>query len=935
MKPKKKIWGIVGSALALVCTAGVIVADVLVSRYSTMINMHFRSESKTKTNLTEKDTLAAARAFTEKEEGEGLVMLKNNGILPLNTTKINVFGNCAVQNLYQGSGSASSWFKQEQNVTLQKGLENAGFEVNPGLMQFYKDNLQERQDQSGGKANMSGADASIFEEKMSLYESYKYENQNILDYSKNFSNTAIYVVGRAGGEGSDAKFDMDGVTGGDKGKHYFQLQQVELDLLDYLEKTYDNVIILLNTPGPMEWDFTHDDKIDAVLWIGMPGSTGFNAVGNALKGKITPSGHTADTWPYLFSSDPTYFNFGNYTYANFQDPLKQNRNHYVYYNEGIYVGYRYYETAGDVKSINYEDVVQYPFGYGLSYTTFSWSDAKWDVGGKGKKITATVKVTNTGTTYSGKDVVELYYHAPYNANEGIEKSSVVLGAFAKTKELKPGESDTVTLTMDYDDMASYDYKTEKAYVLSAGDYRLSLRSDSHSVKDNLIHDFSIDTKVVYNEKGGKRSSDKIVATNQFDNVSNGDGTFGVKYPFLTRSDFKSTFPTSRTQCDGAEANEATIALMGNSYAGSNIDIDHLDQVYPGYTKPTMGADNGLVVADMIGLDYDDPLWDKLLDQLTLTDYKELFGNDGWHNPAIFSIQKATAIDMDGAEGLHDLTTDKTGNQYTITVILASSWNAELAKEFGDLFGDECLVHGISGLYAPSMNIHRSPFGGRNFEYYSEDPLLSGKMAAAEIKALWEDKGVMCYIKHYMLNDQETHRQNTVHTWATEQAIREIYARPFELSIKEGDAMGIMAAYCAIGPTWTGASYAAMTELPSLEWGFKGRIVTDACDDYITYSSDAAVVAGVDMWLTAMKASVSEKITGSNYGLNCLRKAAHDQLYVFANSSATEITVTYTSWWKWLVVLANVVLIAGAVCSIVFLVVPSFFPKKKDDKVGGK
>lgn len=262
MKPKKKIWGIVGSALALVCTAGVIVADVLVSRYSTMINMHFRSESKTKTNLTEKDTLAAARAFTEKEEGEGLVMLKNNGILPLKTTKINVFGNCAVQNLYQGSGSASSWFKQEQNVTLQKGLENAGFEVNPGLMQFYKDNLQERQDQSGGKANMSGADASIFEEKMSLYESYKYENQNILDYSKNFSNTAIYVVGRAGGEGSDAKFDMDGVTGGDKGKHYFQLQQVELDLLDYLEKTYDNVIILLNTPGPMEWDFTHDDKID-------------------------------------------------------------------------------------------------------------------------------------------------------------------------------------------------------------------------------------------------------------------------------------------------------------------------------------------------------------------------------------------------------------------------------------------------------------------------------------------------------------------------------------------------------------------------------------------------------------------------------------------------------------------------------------------------
>ena len=252
MKPKKKIWGIVGSALALVCAAGVVVADVMVSRYASMINLHFRSETKSKSSLTEKETLSAARAFTEKEEGEGLVMLKNNGILPLRKTKINVFGNCSVQNLYQGSGSASSWFKQEQNVTLLKGLENAGFEVNPGLIQFYTDNLQERQDQSGGKANMTGADASIFEERLSLYESYDYDNQNILDYSKNFSDTAIYVIGRAGGEGSDAKFDMDGVTGGDKGKHYFQLQQVELELLDYLEKNYANVIILLNTPGQME-----------------------------------------------------------------------------------------------------------------------------------------------------------------------------------------------------------------------------------------------------------------------------------------------------------------------------------------------------------------------------------------------------------------------------------------------------------------------------------------------------------------------------------------------------------------------------------------------------------------------------------------------------------------------------------------------------------
>lgn len=928
MKAKSRKIGVVGIAILVVCLVAAIVADILVVTYKGMIMLFFRGSTTTTIEMTEAEALSDAREFTQKTEGEGLVLLKNDGTLPLTgVTKVNVFGNCSYQNLYQGSGSASSWFKRDLNVNLKSGLENAGFEVNPGLWKFYEDHYRDRNDQAGGTANMTGADASIFEQSMETYGNYNYNGQDILSYSESYSDTAIVVFGRAGGEGGDAKMEMSGVTGGDEGKHYLELQQLEIDLLDYVKENYKNVIVLLNTPMPIETGFADDEAVDACIWFGMPGSTGNNAVGEVLKGKITPSGHLVDTWAYEMESAPSFYNFGDYTYSNFTDPLGMGREKYVYYNEGIYVGYRYYETAAAEGFIDYEDTVQYPFGYGLSYTTFSWSDPEWNIGSKNGKTEVSVTVTNTGKTYSGKDVVQLYYHAPYIESEGIEKSEVVLGGFAKTKLLAPGESDTVTITMDYDDMASYDYKNEKAYVLSAGEYELSLRSDSHTVKDGLTKKFAVANKIVYNEDGGKRSSDEIVATNIYDDVTAGDGSFGVISPLLTRSDFAGTFPKSRTQSANATVNEKTAALMGNSYAGSSLDIDNLDRDHPDAEAPTTGADNGLIITDMIGLDYDDPMWDKLLDQLTLSEMKTLFGNCGWHNPAVVSIEKAMAVDMDGAEGLHNLTNDKTGNQYTITVILASTWNADLATEFGEVFGNECLVEGVSGLYAPSMNTHRSPFGGRAFEYYSEDGLLSGKMAAAQINKM-QEKGLTVYIKHYFMNDQETNRQKTVHTWATEQAIREIYARPFEISVKEAKATGFMAGYNAIGTSWTGASYATMTLLPRNEWGFKGRILTDACDDYVTYSSDAAVVAGVDMWLTAMKADVTSKITGSNYGLQCLRRAAHNQLYVFANSAAVQMEIEWNYGWIAIVVAINIALAAGAVLSAIFMIYPAFFKKEK-------
>lgn len=916
MKVKRSI----GIVVAAICVVLAIVLNCVIVYFSDMIMLYFRTTENTDFHMTADEALADARTFTQKEGEEGFVLLKNErNALPLTgTKKLNVFGNGSYQTLYQGSGSASSWFKQDLNVNIKQGLENAGFTVNLGLWQFYADNYQERNDQAGGTVNMTGADASILEPAFSKYSDYTYENQPVLQYAENYSDTALIVFSRAGGEGSDSKLDMAGITGGDAGKHYLELQSVELELLDYVRTHYDKVIVVINSSTPMELGFLESEGIDACIWIGMPGSTGNNALGRILNGAVTPSGHMPDTWAYELESAPSYYNFGDYTYANGKSTYSSK---YVYYQEGIYVGYRYYETAAADGYIDYDQTVQFPFGYGMSYTSFEWSDPVWKIGAKGGKVEVSVTVTNTGDTYSGKDVVQLYVHAPYLASEGIEKSEVVLGGFAKTKLLAPGESDTVTITMDYDDMASYDYKTEKAYVLSAGEYELSLRSDSHTVKNGLTHKFNVANKIVYNAANGGRSSDETAATNLFDDITNGDGNFNTsKVPLVTRSDWAGTMPTSREQNAGLSAKESIMAQMDNGYSGSSINIKTLDQDHPEAEMPTLEADNGLVISDMTGLDYDDPLWDKLLDQLTLKELRTLFGKCGWHNPAVVSIEKAMAVDMDGAEGLHDLTTDKTSNQYTTTVVLAASWSVELAEEFGEIFANECLANGVSALYAPSMNTHRSPFGGRAFEYYSEDGLLGGKLAASQISAMW-NKGIGVYIKHYMLNDQETNRQSTVHTWANEQAIREIYARPFEISVKEGNATGFMAGYNAVGTTWTGANYNLMTALPRGEWGFKGRMLTDACDDYVTYNSDAAVVAGIDMWLTAFMATLSEDITASAYGMQCLRRAAHNQLYVFANSSAVGMTVEWNYGWIAIPVVVTLFLLAGAVVSVVLLVKP--------------
>ena len=931
MKSKGKKKGYIGIAITAILLIVTVVADLLVSRYITMIKLYFRDDSNSVYEMSADEALSQAADLTEELGNEGIVLLKNkdNASLPLAAgTKINLFGIASYQTLYQGSGSASSWFKQDLNTNMKKGLEDAGFEVNPGLWQFYEDNYKERSDQEGGMTDMSGADHSILEQSLDEYEAYDYEGENVLTYSENYSDVAMVVIGRAGGEGSDATMEMDGYVGGDAGKHYLELQSVEQELLSYVEEHYDKVIVVLNTAMVMETGFLDDEAIDAALWIGMPGSRGCGSLGNILAGEVNPSGHLADIYAYDLTTAPSYYNFGDYTYSNFDG-----NNKYVYYQEGIYVGYRYYETAAADGYIDYDTTVQFPFGYGLSYTNFDWEVEKTELGDIGGTINIDVKVTNTGDV-AGKDVVELYYAAPYDPAEEIEKSSVVLGAFEKTNTLKPGESETVTLTMNVDDMASYDYKNNKCYVLSAGDYEFRLQTDSHNMKVNSDGTavepiaYTVDSKVVYNDTNqGKRSTDEVAAENLFDAVTAGDGYFGADgtVGYVSRSDWAGTMPTSRETNMNVAASDETVALMTNNTSGWEYDLDNLPDAEPAVT----GVDSGLEISDMTGLKFDDPKRQQLVEEMSVDELRRLYGTCGWSNPAILSINKAAAIDMDGAEGLHNLTSDKTANQYVGSTVRAATWNKELAYRMGTIYGDECLANGISGMYGMTVNIHRSPFGGRCFEAYSEDPTLSGKIAAEEIRGL-QDKKIAVYLKHFVANDQETNRGG-VHTWVDEQALREIYCRPFEIVTKEADCNGYMTSYNYIGTGWTGASKPLVTDLARGEWGSHGRMITDAAMDFTIYVPDTGVLAGLDMWLAPQTAVTTKNLYGTDYGIRMLQESAHRQLYVFANTSGVGLEMQEGNTWKLVVGGANAILILGMALSIIFLVIPGFRGKKGEKK----
>ena len=943
MKQKSKKTGILGIVLIVVMVLLVIGMDVLCLAYQNMINLFFREEVKTDIDAVE----ARAQEITTDINAEGTVLLKNDGnVLPI-SEKVNLLGACSYQQIYLGTGSAGGWnWSADACVNLKDALASEGITVNPDLWQFYIDNYTANDGQTGGATNMTGASHNIVEQPLEKYG-------NLLESAKQYSDTAILVFGRAGGEGSDAIMDMANAAGGNAGKSYLELQDVELALVDYAKENFKNVIILINTPMPIECGFIDETPdtgadtagdIDGALWIGLPGLSGNYGVAQVLSGKVSPSGRLADTWAYEMESAPSYYNFGDFTYTNGGDNSYANK--YVHYMEGIYVGYRWYETAaaegvqvsgvtnyvGESKDFdfgNYEAVVQYPFGYGLSYTTFT---QEWDgtPSVDGDTLTFKVKVTNTGSMAS-KTVVELYCEQPYTMG-GIEKSKVVLVGYTKTSELAPNASETVTITVNKDSLASYDYKTAQCYVLDAGDYIFYTdlgNNGAHcwAASDVLTHTVSLDGEVY--DASNPRSTDQEAAVNLFDDVTAGDGTYDAA-DYLTRADFVGTFPKAYAD-QTAKADAGIMAIMTNAQMGAAIPEDG------NVAMPVTGDKSvDIYCEDLVGKDYDDPAWDKLLNRLTVDEMCTLTGTCGWQNPSIASVKKKACIDMDGAEGLHNLVNGKTLTMYNSSVVTASTWNSELAYQMGSVYGDECISQNVTGMYGFSMNTHRSPFGGRSFEYYSEDGLLAGSTAAAQTSGL-QSKGITVYTKHFAVNDQETNRGG-VHVWLNEQALREIYLRPFEICVETSTfeysdvmngASGIMTSYNAIGTSWSSASYALCTQVLRNEWGFTGRVITDAVGNEGYQLGDTAIRAGTDMFLSAMGAMgrYTAETTQTAAGVAALREACKRQLFVYVNSACLAGNVTYNTAWVAIPVVLSIALLAGAVVIFIKMVMPAFFPKK--------
>ena len=852
-----------------------------------------------KTEVSE-ETLAAGREIADQIASEGIVLLKNEGAaLPLEkNTKLNLFGWSSVRPLYGGTGSGET--DDSSAVSLIQGLENAGFEVNSELVDFYEDFRSERPVGTIRLRELGQKQGDWTIPEPTIEE---YEEAGIFKSAAEYSDTAVIVVSRTGGEGFDVPQSLTApdeyntqygelaqyYTFGtqeddlDAAKSYLELSNRENAMVERVCQEFDNVIVIVNSSNAMELGWLDQyESIKAAVLCGAPGELGFDSLGKVLNGEVNPSGHLADTYVYDLLSTPTVNNFGGYAYDNYAEVTgsEENQAMFVNYSEGIYVGYKFYETAAEEGLIDYDSVVQYPFGYGLSYTEFesSISDVKDD----GTEITLSIEVTNTGNA-AGKYVAEIFYNPPYT-NGGIEKASANLVQFAKTEQLEPNETQTLEITFDYEEMASYDSEGIKseagAYVLEAGEYEINLCSDSHTVIDTYTA--TVNEDIIYDEDhAGARSSDGTAAVNQLD-FAEGDVTY------LSRADgFANYEEAAAAPADFSMSEEA----LDNYTSFTTFDTADYDD--PDAEMPGTGADNGIMLSDLTGADYDDPKWDLLLDQLTVDEMAELSADGGYHTIALEKIGLPATEDCDGPTGVHSNYNAGAGVSYPGSVMLACTWNQELARERGIQIAKECAEINCAGWYAPAMNIHRSAFGGRNFEYYSECGVLSGLIAAGEVSGAAEN-GVICYIKHFAFNEQDNYRQNGICTWTNEQAAREIYLKSFEYAVKAG-ATGVMTSMNALGTIWTGGSEALLTNILREEWGFNGSVITDAMAGGWYMDQNLAIRTGGTKML-AFSITDDFYIDRDSAGtVTALRNAAHGTLYALANSNAMNDAVSTPGW----------------------------------------
>ena len=783
------------------------------------------------------ETNEEAAEVAEEIMEDGIVLLKNESLLPLNETKkLNIFGWESINPAYGGAGSGGINDLYDI-VSLNQGLENAGFSINQKLVDFY---------------NNYGADdpeMSIQKQSWTLPEPpVDTYSDELIKSAKEYSDVAVVVLSRKAGEGHNdipmdvrkAAYDNNSDEYDDfpEGEHYLQLSQTERDMVDMVCSNFDNVIVVYNGANQFELGFADEyPQIKSVVWCPGTGNVGFNALGKVFSGEVNPSGKTPDTFVYDMTTAPWWNNAEKTEYTNLADMAVEGMNAgtaqvyapaFTNYVEGIYVGYKYYETAAQEGAIDYDKTVQYPLGYGLSYTEFE--QKMGELKEKDGQISVDVEVTNTGDV-AGKDVVEVYYKPPYT-NGGIEKSSANLIEFAKTDLLQPGESQTVTVTFSIEDMASYDENNAKAYVLEKGDYVISINSDSHTALDQKT--YTADKDVVYKGEN-KRASDDTAATNVFEDAK-GDVTY------LSRADHFANYEEATAAPASAELGEPYV-----SEYHLNSNFDKTTYLNDKDVMPTTGADNGLTLADMRDADYDDPRWEKLLDQLTVDEMANMIAMAGYQTAAMDSVGKVATLDFDGPAAINNNFTGVGSIGFPIEVVVASTWNKELAQAWGECMGKISQEMGAEGWYAPGMNTHRTAFGARNYEYFSEDGVLAGNMGAKAVEGA-RKYGVYSYIKHFALYEGNA---KMVSAWSNEQAIREIYLKPFEISVKQGGANAVMVSWSFLGDKWTGECSNLINTVLREEWGFRGMALTDFFrnNGHGFMNADAALANGVDVMLS--------------------------------------------------------------------------------------
>ena len=783
------------------------------------------------------ETNEEAAEVAEEIMEDGIVLLKNESLLPLNETKkLNIFGWESINPAYGGAGSGGINDLYDI-VSLNQGLENAGFSINQELVDFYNNYGADNPEMSIQKQSWTLPEPPV--------DTYSDE---LIKSAKEYSDVAVVVLSRKAGEGHNdipmdvrkAAYDNNSDEYDDfpEGEHYLQLSQTERDMVDMVCSNFDNVIVIYNGANQFELGFADEyPQIKSVVWCPGTGNVGFNALGKVFSGEVNPSGKTPDTFIYDMTTAPWWNNAEKTEYTNLADMAVEGMNAgtaqvyapaFTNYVEGIYVGYKYYETAAQEGAIDYDKTVQYPFGYGLSYTEFEQKMGELEE--KDGQISVDVEVTNTGDV-AGKDVVEVYYKPPYT-NGGIEKSSANLIEFAKTDLLQPGESQTVTVTFSIEDMASYDENNAKAYVLEKGDYVISINSDSHTVLDQKT--YTADKDVVYKGEN-KRASDDTAATNVFEDAK-GDITY------LSRADHFANYEEATAAPASAELGEPYV-----SEYHLNSNFDKTTYLNDEDVMPTTGADNGLTLADMRDADYDDPRWEKLLDQLTVDEMANMIAMAGYQTAAMDSVGKVATLDFDGPAAINNNFTGVGSIGFPIEVVVASTWNKELAQAWGECMGKISQEMGAEGWYAPGMNTHRTAFGARNYEYFSEDGVLAGNMGAKAVEGA-RKYGVYSYIKHFALYEGNA---KMVSVWSNEQAIREIYLKPFEISVKQGGANAVMVSWSFLGDKWTGESSNLMNTVLRDEWGFRGMALTDFFrnNGHGFMNADAALANGVDAMLS--------------------------------------------------------------------------------------